>query len=308
MIPTVLCVDDENSILDALERALKNYFKVLKCSHPQNALEMLRLHPEINVVLSDQRMPHLSGLEFLEQVRSQYPKLARALLSGQVELEEISSAINKGLVHKFLLKPWENDQLIVQMLEAFQLHNIQTDSLTDPLTGLHNHRFFQDSLKQKIKDSDTSGKSFSLVMMDVDHFKSFNDQFGHLEGDRLLKSVSLLLQSALPSDFELCRYGGEEFGLIVPGKNLAETLVVAERLRRLFEAGAKGSTGAHGAGVAVSIAGAKPIPVTLSFGVSTYPIHGQSPSGLILAADKALYEAKRLGRNQVVAAKDTKDL
>ena len=292
MTPTVLCVDDENSILDALERALKNYFKVIKCSHPQNALELLRLHPEIDVVLSDQRMPHLSGLEFLEQVRRQYPKLARALLSGQVELEEISSAINKGLVHKFLLKPWENDQLIVQMLEAYQLHNIQTESLTDPLTGLHNHRFFQDSLKQKIKDSDAEGKPFSLVMMDVDHFKTFNDQFGHLEGDRLLKSVSTLLQSSLPADFELCRYGGEEFGLIVPGKNLTEAMSVAEGLRGLFTE------------KSVFSLGTKPVYVTLSFGVSTYPVHGQSPSGLILAADKALYEAKRKGRNQVVAAKD----
>lgn len=290
--PTVLCVDDESSILDALERALKNYFKVLKCSHPQNALELLRLHPEINVVLSDQRMPHLSGLEFLEQVRSQYPKLARALLSGQVELEEISSAINKGLVHKFLLKPWENDQLIVQMLEAYQLHNIQTDSLTDPLTKLHNHRFFQDSLRQKIKDADASGKPFSLVMMDVDHFKTFNDQFGHLEGDRLLRSVSTLLQSHLPVDYELCRYGGEEFGLIIPGKGLDEAFAVADKLRGLFE-----NKSVHGLGE-------KPTFVTLSFGVSTYPIHGQSPSGLILAADKALYQAKRQGRNQVVAAKD----
>ena len=291
MTPTVLCVDDENSILDALERALKNYFKVLKCSHPQNALELLRMHPEIDVVLSDQRMPHLSGLEFLEQVRSQYPKLARALLSGQVELEEISEAINKGTVHKFLLKPWENDQLIVQMLEAYQLHNIQTDSLTDTLTGLHNHRFFQDSLRQKIKESEKTEKPFVLVMMDVDHFKNFNDQFGHLEGDRLLKSVSTLLQSALPAEHELCRYGGEEFSLIVPNANLEDGMKVAEKLRGLFEQ------------QSVTGAGAKPTFVTMSFGVACYPQHGKLPSDLIVAADKALYQAKRQGRNQVIAAK-----
>ena len=293
MIPTVLCVDDESSILDALERALKNYFKVLKCSHPQNALELLKLHPEIDVVLSDQRMPQLSGLEFLEQVRNLYPKLARALLSGQVELEEISHAINKGTVHKFLLKPWENDQLIVQMLEAYQLHNIQTDSLTDPLTGLHNHRFFQDSLKQKIKEAEKNNTSFVLIMMDVDHFKTFNDQFGHPEGDRLLLTMAQMLQSALSQEHELCRYGGEEFGLILPGANLETGLIVAEKLRKLFEQ--KPLTGPS----------ARPTFITMSFGVAVYPQNGTKAPELVLCADKALYQAKRQGRNQVVVGKES---
>lgn len=291
MTPTVLCVDDENSILDALERALKNYFNVLKCSHPQNALELLKLHPEIDVVLSDQRMPQLSGLEFLEQVRMRYPKLARALLSGQVELEEISEAINKGTVHKFLLKPWENDQLIVQMLEAYQLHNIQTDSLTDPLTGLHNHRFFQDSLRQKIKYAEKNKTSFVLMMMDVDNFKNFNDQFGHLEGDRLLHTMAGILQAVIPKEYELCRYGGEEFVMLMPDANLSEGLAMAEKLRQIFE---RQSTGPS----------SRPTFITMSLGVAAYPIHGISPSQLVLSADKALYQAKRQGRNQVVVAKE----
>ena len=118
--PKILCVDDEPSILQSLERLFKSDFQVLTAASAAQGFALLKDHNDCAVVLSDYRMPEMNGVEFLKEVRQIYPLTSRAILSGQIDLQQVSDAINRHDIHKFFLKPWENEYLMVQMIEALQ--------------------------------------------------------------------------------------------------------------------------------------------------------------------------------------------
>ena len=156
---------------------------------------------------------------------------------------------------------------------------------TDGLTGLKNHRAFQEQLAAEYGTARRQGGSFSLVLLDVDHFKQYNDTFGHPSGDTVLKQVARLLKHALrPGDFA-ARYGGEEFVVILPQTSQASAAAAAERCRLSIEA-AQWDCRA----------------VTASFGVATLSVDNPDGDSLLAAADRALYAAKYNGRNQVMSA------
>ncbi len=158
--------------------------------------------------------------------------------------------------------------------------------VTDSLTGLRNHRAFHESLLSLVQMAERSGQPLSLIMLDIDHFKQFNDRFGHPAGDELLRQVASVLQRSARAYDVVARYGGEEFALLLPNTDLREAVAVAERLRQQIAA----IQNPHAT-------------ITASFGVATYR-HGQAPATLLYEADAALYRAKRLGRNCVCAAAD----
>ena len=168
---------------------------------------------------------------------------------------------------------------------SWLLQQVQRLAETDGLTGLANRRMFQTTLERELSRAARSGEPVTLVMVDVDHFKSFNDRYGHQAGDEVLELVAGVLASACRDFDTAARYGGEEFAVILPSCSSAESLVVAERLRQ-------------------SIAGIETVAdVTGSAGVATYPTHAADPEGLIKAADEALYESKRAGRNRVTRSR-----
>ncbi len=156
----------------------------------------------------------------------------------------------------------------------------------DGLTGLLNHRTFQERLKEEIDRARRFGQPLCLLMMDIDRFKDFNDTFGHLMGDEILRRIGGILSQCLRSIDIACRYGGEEFGVILPGVDIEGARTVAERIRREVE-GLKIPTdgGRHG--------------VTISIGIATFPEDAETREELIDRADKALYLAKRTGRNRI---------
>jgi diguanylate cyclase (GGDEF)-like protein len=294
MIPKILCVDDEPSILQSLERLLKSHFQVLTSPSAMAAFEVLKEHSDCAIVLSDYRMPEKNGVEFLREVRALYPMTARAILSGQIDLQQVSDAINNSDIHKFFLKPWENEYLTVQMMEALQLHRTLREkahyehlAVTDPVTQVSNHRFFQDQLRRELHNAKDN---LALVLFDVDHFKAFNDRFGHPEGDRLLFSVAKNLEKLCNGQGYVSRYGGEEFTLILPGFTRESGWAFAEKVRAHFE---------HNAFTGLT---SSPSYITISAGLAVFPEHGSSPNDLIENADRALYQAKRQGRNQVAVA------
>jgi diguanylate cyclase (GGDEF)-like protein len=299
--PKLLCVDDEVSILHSLERVFKDQFAVLTSDSPVAALDLLRANTDCAIVLSDYRMPGMNGVEFLRHARSLVPLTSRAILSGQIDLGQISDAINNGDIHKFFLKPWENDYLALQMQEALQMHRTLREkahyeqlAITDPVTQLTNHRFFQDQIRLELRKAADAKQPLSLIIIDVDHFKGFNDRFGHPEGDRLLFKVAGFLQDHVKNRGYVSRYGGEEFTVILPGYPLEEAMNFANEVRAKFER--------------TSLAGptSSPAFVTVSSGLASFPQHGVNAADLIEAADKALYQAKRQGRNQVAIAGATK--
>ncbi|NJL24205.1 MAG: diguanylate cyclase [Calothrix sp. SM1_5_4] len=221
----VLCVDDDNSILDALTRLLKAQFDVGTASCAREGLDWLKKNPDCAVVLSDFRMPGMNGVEFLREIRQNHPESVRAILSGQIDLQLVSEAINNSDIHKFFLKPWENDYLLVQMSEALNLHHTLREkahyerlAVTDPVTQVSNHRFFQNQLRRELQARPQG--PVSLLIFDVDDFKAYNDRYGHPEGDRLLYNVAQTLERLRPREGFVSRYGGEEFTMILPGLDL----------------------------------------------------------------------------------------
>lgn len=159
-------------------------------------------------------------------------------------------------------------------------------SETDELTKLYNRRQFRKALENELSLAERRGGAhFSLIMIDIDHFKAFNDRFGHVRGDELLEQLGEYLQLTLSKGEIAARYGGEEFVIILPGAQIDTAVQKAESIRKGFEAEYGGDQG-----------------VTLSLGVGMWPLHGRSALELIGRADEALYEAKERGRNRVVVA------
>jgi diguanylate cyclase (GGDEF)-like protein len=159
----------------------------------------------------------------------------------------------------------------------------------DGLTGLLNHATFQRQLADMMAQSKTTGRPVSIVISDVDHFKQFNDRYGHQAGDHVLRSVADLWKRLIPKGSIAARYGGEEFVCVFPQTPLQDAAQHAESLRFALE------------NLELEYDG-KPLRVTASFGVATFPEHSDSPAGLIREADSALYAAKGAGRNRVSLA------
>lgn len=168
---------------------------------------------------------------------------------------------------------------------AHLLRQVQKMADTDGLTGLANRRSFEKTLEREISRAMRNGEMVTLMMVDVDHFKSFNDNHGHQAGDEVLRLVGKALTQSCRDFDTAARYGGEEFAIILPSCSSNESLKVGDRLRKLVSE-------------MDAIA-----PVTASGGVATYPTHAGDAEGLIKAADEALYESKRAGRDRITRSK-----
>jgi len=167
---------------------------------------------------------------------------------------------------------------------AHYVERIRQLSYLDGLTGIFNRRFFELRMLEEMERARRGGTGMALIMVDIDQFKRLNDEFGHLLGDEVLRQVSSLFHQQLRKIDVVCRYGGEEFAILLANTNAQHALGVADKLRRLVE-------GWHFPGV--------PRTVTISAGVAAFPDHGATRDELVHAADMGLYAAKQAGRNRV---------
>jgi diguanylate cyclase (GGDEF)-like protein/PAS domain S-box-containing protein len=165
---------------------------------------------------------------------------------------------------------------------------LRSQSIRDPLTGLFNRRFMEETLERELSRATRSEQPVALLMMDIDHFKRFNDTFGHQAGDKLLHALGDFIQERTRGQDVACRYGGEELAVILSGGTLDAAVKRAELLREDLKR------------LTVEHAGQILERVTLSIGVAAYPVHGTSAEELVRAADRALYRAKEDGRDRVV--------
>jgi two-component system cell cycle response regulator len=170
---------------------------------------------------------------------------------------------------------------------ALHLLNMQLEqqAITDPLTGLPNHRALMEKLDLALARAQATHGSCSLIFIDIDHFKTLNDRYGHVVGDQILCQFGKLVQESLPPEACVGRWGGEEFVALLPHSDSLEALNVAERIRARVDQRI--------------LAGQGEINVTCSLGVASYPQDASTRASLLMSADKAMYAAKRLGRNQV---------
>jgi diguanylate cyclase (GGDEF)-like protein/PAS domain S-box-containing protein len=186
-----------------------------------------------------------------------------------------------------------SDHLGLALAKLKLQETLQHLSVRDPLTGLFNRRYMEESMERELIRAERQGKEVGVIMMDIDHFKRFNDTFGHDGGDALLRNLGKFLQKHVRSSDIACRYGGEEFTLILPEASLEVTRQRAEQIKTTVK-----DLRAH--------QGQKVLdPITLSLGVAVFPGHGATHRALLQAADVALYRAKETGRDRVcLAGKD----
>jgi diguanylate cyclase (GGDEF)-like protein len=160
-------------------------------------------------------------------------------------------------------------------------------ALTDGLTGLYRRQPFMDQLDRELARSIRTREPLSVLMLDIDDFKKYNDNFGHTAGDLMLRSVSEIMRSSVSADSMCARYGGEEFSVFLPKMSKEQALQVANRMRQSVEEKVRGAV--HGSGK----------PVTVSIGLASFPDDAQSDLELIRRSDQRLYQAKKQGKNRV---------
>ncbi|WP_199248408.1 diguanylate cyclase [[Phormidium] sp. ETS-05] len=181
-------------------------------------------------------------------------------------------------------------QIAVALANLKLRDTLKDQSIRDPLTGLFNRRYMEESLEREVRRAERNNQSIGIMMLDVDHFKRFNDTYGHEAGDIILRELSQVLQISIRSSDIACRYGGEEFALIMPEAPLDITLQRAEKLCQKVRT------------LKVQYRHQLLGPLTISLGVASFPQHGPTGGSLIQAADAALYRAKNEGRDRVCLA------
>jgi len=291
----ILIVDDIPANLLALESILEQpALNIIKAHSGSEALAYLLEH-EFALILLDVQMPNMDGLEFAELVRGTKKTKNVPIIfitANDQDMDTIRRAYKIGAVD-FLFKPI--DEIILKnkvqvFLDLYsQRKTLELLSSFDGLTGITNRRYFDEHLKIEWQRAHEDSALLGLIIIDVDHFKLYNDNYGHLAGDDCLKRVADCISKSLKrsTDF-VSRYGGEEFAVILPGATFSSAMRIAENIRADVEE----------MKIPHELSEASDY-VTVSLGASSMmPIRESSPEELIKKADKALYRAKENGRNR----------
>ncbi len=286
----ILIVDDEPELASYHEAILQQAgMTTAAVTDPFNVLESLAVfRPEL--ILMDVYMPRCNGLELAKVIRQNeaFIDIPIVFLSSETDIDQQLIAMSRG-GDDFLSKPIQPSHLILSVaLRAERYRILRTLMIQDSLTGLLNHTRIKEQLDHEVARAQRQGSVCTLAMIDIDHFKTVNDSYGHQVGDQVLKSLSCLLRQRLRKTDLVGRYGGEEFAVVLGGTDSNEAKMIMDNIRSHF------SHIRHQCGDGE-------FSITFSCGVATFP-HYKQCSELIYAADRALYEAKRSGRNQVICA------
>ncbi|MEB3161528.1 MAG: diguanylate cyclase [Synechocystis sp.] len=296
---TILIVEDELLIArDLSQRLKKNAFQVVGvASSGTKAHELIAASPPDLVLMDIVIKGDKDGIVLAQEVHDQY-NLPVIFLTAYADSETLQRSEQSG-AYGYILKPFNEAELLVTIKLALQKHQQYTtlhqQSTRDALTGLFNRRFLEETLGKEEVKYHRYQREFSIILIDIDHFKRFNDTYGHAAGDYVLQRVSHLLQNHVRRMDLVCRYGGEEMLILLPECGLEHAGEVAETIRTALSA------------MQIAYEGADLGTVTASLGVACYPHHGGTGNETINTADQCLYQAKQNGRNQVVIASLTPD-
>ena len=309
----VLVADDDVVTLHLVSETVKRFgYEVVTA---RDGLEAQRKFAKgrFPVVVTDWEMPGLDGIELCRQIRNAaLPSYTYIVfLTSRQEKHDLIEALSAG-ADDFISKPFHPQELQVRLRAAERILSLESDlrevnrdlaalnrrlmetSRIDPLMEIGNRLDFEEKISEFHFRAVRRRETYGVVMCDVDHFKSFNDTFGHQYGDRVLQRVAAAIRANLRSTDAAFRYGGEEILLFLGNQNLQGAVSGAERVRKCIEREE----------IATSSAG-EVQHLTISCGVASYPLALNSSvgwQGIVECADKALYEAKAAGRNCVVAA------
>lgn len=291
----LLVVDDEAIFCKVIWALLTEIGYQVTTETDAHKVPTLLRQGSFDVLLMDLHMPGLDGLDLIESIRKDDNVLPIIVVTGDNSSETTVEAMRRGATD-FVAKPVEGSLLDLRIRRAFDLEHSRRLANTDGLTGLYNHRHLQERLQQEVDRARRYGRPLSVVMADIDHFKRFNDTFGHPCGDEALIAVSDTLRQVGRTPDIVARYGGEEFLLVLPETELSKAMIVAERARQCVEA--------------LRFPAVHPSArLTLSLGVAELApndlMQEGSKGSLIKRADEALYRAKDGGRNCAVCLADS---
>ncbi len=289
----VLVVDDSMVARRLITRLLKiHQYIVHDAGNGVEALEVLKAHPDIRLVITDFNMPRMDGFDLTQEIRAQHDKREMAIIGVSAQGDNrLSAHFLKNGANDFINKPFSTDEFycrVTQNIEMIEyVREIRDASLKDYLTGLGNRRYFFERCPEICERAKSGSAKIAIGMVDVDHFKRFNDTYGHDAGDVVLQHVAALLEAHCAADDIVARFGGEEFCVLSNERPVSELVGFYDSLRSVI-------ANSH-----VLIEGEK-LSVTVSIGVTTEPL--DSIDEMLNAADERLYEAKNNGRNRIVLA------
>jgi two-component system cell cycle response regulator len=296
--PAVLLVEDSRTTKVMLARHLAEHYLTVEAGDGEEAWDILQTTPKIELVITDLHMPRLDGQELLLRIRSSDdPRIKRLpviVMTAADENADKHLAFSNG-ANDFVYKPVDAIELQARVGVHYALartireleesrQTLAALAATDPLTGLKNRRTFGESCAHAIANFARYSAEFSVLFIDVDHFKRINDVQGHAAGDRVLVDMARLLEKTLRNVDAVARIGGEEFGVLLPNTNRLAAAVIAERIRFAVEhAEFENAT-----------------PVTVSIGLATWGTEGVTTiEELMAVADQRVYLAKKNGRNRI---------
>ncbi len=291
----ILIIDDDEPIRDSMNDFIRMVgYQSLTAASAEEAVEMLRSY-NIQVVITDIMLPGIDGLELTDFIKKEYDidVIVMTGCNGDYSYEE---AISKG-ASDFVFKPVRFEELLLRLKRVLRerklrkesvqmLEKLKKLSITDGLTNLFNSRYFYSQLKGEIDRSNRYDHPLPLLLLDIDKFKTYNDSYGHLAGDKVLVRLGKVIKACLRKMDSAYRYGGEEFTVILPETVGPEAVKVAERIRNK---------------VAVekfTMDQKTPIIITISIGATEYRSQ-EDVTEFVQRADKAMYISKQNGRNQV---------
>ena len=297
---TILVVDDTETNIDLLVELLDEKYEILVALDGESALDLLE-EQKIDLILLDIMMPNMDGYEVCKRVKNneKIKNIPVIFITAKTDEASIEKAYEIGGID-YIAKPFKVKELFARIATQLKLQKLIKDleasknelkrlSETDSMTNLCNRRYFAHTSKAILALAKRDQSMLSLIILDIDKFKYVNDTYGHQVGDDVLIALSkVLLKSIRKSDLA-CRFGGEEFILLLPETSQDGAVVIAEKIRKSIES------------MVLETKSGDKVNITISLGVSGVDLlHDTSIESSIKRADDALYKAKETGRNKVV--------
>ena len=292
----ILIVDDTFENLDILGELLDSY-EIVDAINGKDALEILE-EETVDLILLDIMMPGMDGYEVCKKIKinSSVKDIPVMFITANTDEDSIEKAYDVGGID-YVTKPFKPKELLARVKRELQLQELQTElkllASTDSMTKLYNRRYFAKMSEHILHLSKRQKNDLSIIMIDIDKFKNVNDTYGHQVGDNVLVHLAnILIENQRKSDV-ICRYGGEEFVILLPSTTIDGALNVAEKLRGDVES------------LTIHPLASQDLKFTISLGLSVVDIENETNiENALKRADDALYEAKKSGRNKVCISKE----
>lgn len=288
----VLIIEDKKKDLILLDKLLKSLgYKVWSVENGEEGSRLVK-DIGISVVITELHLPGMSGIDITKTIMKINPQISVIVITAYTFISMAVEAMEEG-AYGYITKPFNSSEIRIVLERAVErFYLLSSDkkkerfaelSVKDALTGVYNRRFLKMYLSNKISVISHTPEKFSLLMIDIDYFKKYNDTKGHLAGDKLLRKMCELFEESVRNDDVVFRYGGEEFVAFLAHTDKVDAALVAERIRAVVNLY---------------------MPVTVSIGIGTFPDDGVELETLIAKVDAVLYKAKEAGRNRVCAASE----